>query len=149
MNCLPLFCPLQQGTCSDKIRNNEEGGVDCGGPNCPACVSARPVLLCPALLARHDRRLPTSGQTLCCPDILLVPMSLSPPLLLPLLLLVPADVPHLHALLQMQYQQWPVPSQFRGELHRQWQDRHLLRSWTVRAGEGQYSSCLIAFRLQA
>ena len=33
--CLPLGAP----SCSDGIQNNEETGVDCGGPNCDPCTT--------------------------------------------------------------------------------------------------------------
>jgi len=31
-----IFC--EEGTCSDRIRNNGEAGVDCGNIDCPACL---------------------------------------------------------------------------------------------------------------
>ncbi len=38
---LSISCP--QGTCSDSVQNEQETGVDCGGPDCPAC----PVYIAP------------------------------------------------------------------------------------------------------
>jgi hypothetical protein len=37
----PTGCPLVAPTCTDGIQNQGESDVDCGGANCPACVSGK------------------------------------------------------------------------------------------------------------
>ncbi len=39
------------GTCDDRRLNNHETQIDCGGPNCPACIEST-VTSCKALLAK-------------------------------------------------------------------------------------------------
>jgi hypothetical protein len=36
--------PVQNGTCTDGLRNGEESDVDCGGPSCSPCASMRSCL---------------------------------------------------------------------------------------------------------
>ena len=36
--CVNGACQSSSGTCSDRQKNQDETEIDCGGPNCPACV---------------------------------------------------------------------------------------------------------------
>ena len=40
-----VFMPGAMATCSDGVRNLNEVGVDCGGPQCPPCAGAAPLQL--------------------------------------------------------------------------------------------------------
>jgi hypothetical protein len=37
----PAVCPFGAPKCTDGIQNQGESDIDCGGPNCPACVSGK------------------------------------------------------------------------------------------------------------
>jgi EGF-like domain len=39
-----VYLPGSQVSCNDGVKNGNEVGVDCGGPNCDACLAPKPVV---------------------------------------------------------------------------------------------------------